>query len=164
MKIRVAAIVTKDGKLLLVKHRRRGLSYWAFPGGAVEEFERLPDALIRELREEAGLEVQPGRLVYIVETFNPCRQGTHTLNLFYLADVTAEAQTATEKHGNGEYLDVAEFVPLKELADAELYPGIADVIKRSIETGFPVEAQYLGNLWSSDKEFCSTQRRTRNGR
>lgn len=152
MKVRVAGIVIKDNKLLLVKHRRRGLSYWAFPGGAVEEFETLPDALTRELREETGFEVEPGRLVYIVETFNPRGQSTHTLNMFYLAEVVNQAETVIERHGNGEHLDVAEFIPLDELADVELYPEIADVVKQSIGTGFPVEAQYLGNLWSSDKE------------
>jgi len=152
MKVRVAGVVTKEDKLLLVKHRRRGLSYWAFPGGSVQEFETLPDALTRELREETGLQVEPGRLVYIVETFNPRGQGTHTLNLFYLADVVGETEAVMERRRNGEHLDVAEFLPLAELADIELYPEIADVIKRSVETGFPVEAQYLGNLWSSDKE------------
>jgi len=151
MKVRVAGVVIKDNELLLVKHRRRGLSYWAFPGGAVREFERLPDALIRELREETGLEVEPGRLVYIVETFDPHGQGTHTLNLFYLADVVGEVATAVQRGGGGEHLDVAEFVPLDELDNSELYPEIAAVIRQSIETGFPAEAQYLGNLWSSDK-------------
>lgn len=152
MKVRVAGIVTKADKLLLVKHRRRGLSYWAFPGGAVQEFETLFDALTRELREEAGLEVKPGRLVYIVETFDPRGQSTHTLNLFFLADVVGEAEHVIERRGNGEYLDVAEFVPVAELARIELYPEIADVVKQSIETGFPQEARYLGNLWSSRKQ------------
>jgi len=152
MKVRVAGIVIKDDRLLLVKHRRRGLSYWAFPGGAVQEFERLPDALTRELREETGLDVEPGRLVYIVETFDSRGQGTHTLNLFYLADVVGEVATAVQNGGGGEHLDVPEFVPLDGLADIELYPEIAEVIKRSTKTGFPIEAQYLGNLWSSDKE------------
>jgi ADP-ribose pyrophosphatase YjhB (NUDIX family) len=150
MKVRVAAIVIHDGKLLLVKHRRRGLSYWAFPGGAVQEVETLPDAIMRELREETGFEIQPGRLVYIVETFDPRGQSMHTLNLLYLADVVGEAEPVAE--GPGEHLDVAEFVPLDQLAGIELYPEIADVIKQSVETGFPTEARYLGNLWSSDKE------------
>jgi len=152
MKVRVAGIVVKDDKLLLMKHRRRGLSYWAFPGGAVQEFETLPDALTRELREETGFEVKPGRLVYIVETFNPRSQSTHTLNLFYLAELVDQAKVVIERHENGEHLDIAEFVPLNDLAGLELYPEIADVIRQSVENGFPVEAKYLGNLWSSDKE------------
>jgi 8-oxo-dGTP pyrophosphatase MutT (NUDIX family) len=150
VKVRVAAIVIRDGRLLLVKHRRRGLSYWAFPGGAVQEFETLLDALAREMREEAGFEIQPGRLVYIVETFNPRGRGTHTLNLFYLADVVGEAEATAE--GHGEHLDVAEFVPLDQLGGIDLYPEIAGVVKQSVENGFPIEVRYLGNLWSSYKE------------
>lgn len=152
MKVRVAAIVTDGDNLLLIKHRRRGLSYWAFPGGSVQDFEILPDALTREMREETGLEVVPRRLVYIVETFNPQGQGTHTLNLFYLADAVGETESAVEREGYGEHLDVAEFLPVARLGEIELYPGIADVIKHAMEHGFPAEVQYLGNLWSSKKE------------
>lgn len=152
MKVRVAAIVTQNNRLLLVKHRRRGLSYWAFPGGAVQQYETLHDALTRELREETGLEVEPGRLVYIIETFDPRGRSTHTLNLFYLADVLGETKDVAEIHGGGEHLDVPEFVSPDDLAGIELYPSIGNVIKQSMETGFPTETQYLGNLWSSDKE------------
>lgn len=150
MKVRVGGIVTRDSKILLVKHRRRGLSYWAFPGGAVRDFETLPDALAREMREETGLEVKPGRLVYIVETFDPRGQSIHTLNLLYLADIVGEAGPVAE--GPGEHLDVAQFVPLDELGGLKLYPEIAEVVRQSIENGFPIEVQYLGNLWSADKE------------
>jgi 8-oxo-dGTP diphosphatase len=149
MKVRVAAIVTEDDKLLLVKHRRRGLSYWAFPGGAVQDYETLPDALVRELSEETGLDVRPGRLVFVVETFSHQRRDQHTLNLLYLADVVGK--TKTDLGQSDEHLDVAEFVPLDELAERELYPKIADVVRRCVETGFPEETQYLGNLWSDDK-------------
>ncbi len=37
---------------------------WCFPGGAVHDGERIEDGLIREMREEVGLDVRAGRCVW----------------------------------------------------------------------------------------------------
>jgi 8-oxo-dGTP diphosphatase len=50
----VAGIVEHaDGKILLVKTSTYG---WVYPGGQVEVGENLVDALVREIREESGIE------------------------------------------------------------------------------------------------------------
>ena len=54
--VSVAGLVTDDrGNILLVKSPRRG---WEYPGGLVEPGETLQDALIREIKEESGIEVK----------------------------------------------------------------------------------------------------------
>lgn len=45
--------------VLLIRHHKRG---WEIPQGRVEEGENLIDALRREVREEAGVEIEPGPL------------------------------------------------------------------------------------------------------
>lgn len=50
-------IIWKDGKLALIRSVKYG--YYKFPGGGLEDGESLTDALIREVREESGLEVIP---------------------------------------------------------------------------------------------------------
>lgn len=45
--------------VLLIRHHKRG---WEIPQGRVEEGENLVDALCREVREEAGVEIEPGPL------------------------------------------------------------------------------------------------------
>lgn len=45
--------------VLLIRHHKRG---WEIPQGRVEEGENLIDALLREVREEAGVEIEPGPL------------------------------------------------------------------------------------------------------
>ena len=56
------AIIGHDGKILLVTNRRSGKFY--FPGGGIEEWERVTDGLKREVREEAGIEIGKERLVH----------------------------------------------------------------------------------------------------
>ena len=54
----VAAFVRRaDGALLVVRQREE--TRWALPGGLVELGEAPADALVRETREECGVEVEP---------------------------------------------------------------------------------------------------------
>lgn len=55
-KVSVAALVTNaEGKILLVKSPWRG---WEYPGGLIEPGETFEEALHREVREEAGVEIE----------------------------------------------------------------------------------------------------------
>jgi 8-oxo-dGTP diphosphatase len=55
-----AAIVDESGQLLAVRRRDNG--HWEPPGGILELHETIPAGLVREVREETGLEVEPQAL------------------------------------------------------------------------------------------------------
>jgi 8-oxo-dGTP diphosphatase len=60
MKQVVAALILKDGKILVcqrTRHQTMPLK-WEFPGGKIEEGEQPRDALRRELDEELGIEAK----------------------------------------------------------------------------------------------------------
>jgi 8-oxo-dGTP diphosphatase len=62
MKQVVAALIVKDGKILVcqrTKHQTMPLK-WEFPGGKIEEGEQPRDALRRELDEELGIDATIG--------------------------------------------------------------------------------------------------------
>jgi 8-oxo-dGTP diphosphatase len=66
--VAAAALVDGDGRVLIAQ-RPEGKSLaglWEFPGGKVEEGETPEAALIRELREELGIEVTPACLAPFV--------------------------------------------------------------------------------------------------
>jgi A/G-specific adenine glycosylase len=60
-----AGVVRKNGRVLIAQRPADRLlgGLWEFPGGKREPGESLPDCLRRELREEAGIEVDVGRPV-----------------------------------------------------------------------------------------------------
>jgi ADP-ribose pyrophosphatase YjhB (NUDIX family) len=57
----VAAVIFDEGRVLL--QRRDDNRQWGLPGGAVEPGESVHAAIVREVREETGLEVEPLRLI-----------------------------------------------------------------------------------------------------
>lgn len=71
---RVAALIQRKGRLLVVRHRARGESgrhdgelYLTPPGGSVDPSETLTEALAREVKEEVNLVVTESRFVTLIE-------------------------------------------------------------------------------------------------
>ncbi|MEK7184275.1 MAG: NUDIX domain-containing protein [Patescibacteria group bacterium] len=63
-KIRAVAVVMHEGKILLM-HRMSGeKEYYVFPGGKVEQGETPELAVLREILEEASMEVVVDKLLY----------------------------------------------------------------------------------------------------
>jgi ADP-ribose pyrophosphatase YjhB (NUDIX family) len=56
----VSAAIIRDGKVLIVRRARNpALNLYTLPGGAVEVGETLHQAVIREVREETSLTIEP---------------------------------------------------------------------------------------------------------
>lgn len=69
----VAAIVERDGRML-IGQRRAGGSHagkWEFPGGKVEAGESPEAAIVRELREELGIEASETQEIHRYEYAYP---------------------------------------------------------------------------------------------
>lgn len=79
-RIGVSALIFDEERRVLLAHRR-DIDWWNLPGGGMEHGETVEEAVIREVREETGLEVEVKYLVgvyskpqkqEVVLTFN-CR-------------------------------------------------------------------------------------------
>jgi len=74
-KVGVGGLIVEAGKVLLLLRRKSPeAGFWSLPGGRVEFMERVEDALVRELKEELGIEASVESLVcvtnHIVQTEN----------------------------------------------------------------------------------------------
>ena len=108
----VDAIVINDDKILLI---RRGKEPWkgmlAFPGGFVEQGEDPEVAVIRELKEECGLDGVVEKLVCVKGDPNRDPRG-HVVSIAYL--VTAQGMPlAGDDAADAAWYDLSE---IKELA------------------------------------------------
>lgn len=79
------AFILRNGQLLLIQRLRAPeAGCWGLPGGKVEPFEAVPDAVRREIQEETGLDVAPSRLLCVVDQIDPAA-GEHWVAPVYQA-------------------------------------------------------------------------------
>lgn len=124
----VGGIVFREDQVLLIRRGRDpGRGQWSIPGGGVRLGEPLEEALIREMREETGLEVEPLVLVEVLDRIIPGTDGRiryHYVLIDYLCRVReGEARAGSDAVEAG-------FYSLDSLEKLELTTGTAEVIRR----------------------------------
>lgn len=124
-KVRAAALIVRDGRVLL--NRLRGDETWMLPGGTGEFGETAEETLRRELREELGVECEIGRLLWVVEHFfdlGPRRW--HQLLWIHevaLPDDCAVVRAESMDSPHAEGSDHFRWTPFAELRALRLVPG-----------------------------------------
>ena len=122
--VRVVAAVIRDNDRILATARGYGeyKGWWEFPGGKIEEGESPEQALIREIREELGVEIEVHDLIDIIdydyETFH-----LH-MNCYWATVVRGELQLL--EHEAAKWLDASNIESVDWLpADLAILPKIA---------------------------------------
>jgi len=60
------AVLIENRKILLIKRSKEpGKNLWAIPGGRIEESETAEECLVREMKEETGLDIEPTALINV---------------------------------------------------------------------------------------------------
>jgi 8-oxo-dGTP diphosphatase len=122
-KVRCVGGIALDGtgRLLMIKRGRApSAGLWSVPGGRVEPGESDEAAVVREMREETGLEVSVGRYVGSVERPGP---GGVTYEIHNYA-VTALGGTLEA----GDDAADARWVSPAELREMSVAPGVVDAL------------------------------------
>jgi ADP-ribose pyrophosphatase YjhB (NUDIX family) len=109
------------GRLLLIQRGHDPeAGRWSLPGGRIEPGESDAQALVREMREETGLTVEPGPLIGAVERPGPA--GTVLDIRDYAATVTGGTLRA------GDDAADARWVPTAEVPDWPLTTALAETL------------------------------------
>ena len=119
----VGAVIKDDtGRLLLVKRGHEpGKGLWSIPGGRVEAGESDAAALVREVREETGLAVRPGRLIGSV------RRAAGDGGVFEIRDYAAAVSGGALVPGDDA--DDAVWAGPAELGTLPLTDGLLDALR-----------------------------------
>lgn len=119
--IAVGAIAVRDGSLLMIKRAHDpAAGLWSLPGGRVEHGESLADALVREVAEETGLEIEVGDLAGILEVVGE----THYVILDYFARVTGAAEPFPS-----DDVSEARWIPFDEVERLDLTPRFVETLR-----------------------------------
>lgn len=138
MNVKARALIWIEGRLIVAAQRRRGRTELSLPGGRVNRWESVLHALRREVEEETGLRIAPGRLVYVSEVVQSVR--THDLELIFLA----ESEGVPSLNGF-RAIDVAGG------ERPVIRPAILDEIARDCASGWQDTPRWLGNLAQPEK-------------
>jgi 8-oxo-dGTP diphosphatase len=127
----VGAIIVDEGRVVLVKRAHLPmLGEWSIPGGAVELGETVREAVIREAREETGLDVEPMALLGVFDRV--IRDHTESVRYHYVLVDYYCRQLGGELCA-GSDCDGARWFSPEEVAGMPLLKDTAEVVRWGFE-------------------------------
>jgi 8-oxo-dGTP diphosphatase len=125
----VAGVIERDGWILIAQRKPgdRLEHQWEFPGGKVEPGETPPEALVRELREEFGVETEVGPYIGV--------------SVFAYAHITIELLAYWVRYHSGTFAlhdhQAIRWVSIPELDKYPFAPADIPLVQLVQEQGLP---------------------------
>jgi 8-oxo-dGTP diphosphatase len=138
-----AFVIIRDDEGRVLVSRRADSGWYNLPGGGVEPDESVPEGLIREVREETGLEIEVGRLVGLYS-----KPQKHEVVLTFEARVVGGALRPSEEADRHEWVSPAKIEQVKLLP--KHLERIQDALRG--EAGAIVKDQRQPSQWESARE------------
>jgi ADP-ribose pyrophosphatase YjhB (NUDIX family) len=143
--IRPSAVILENDRILLIKQNVTETRNWSLPGGALEADESIEQCLLRELKEETGLDVSVIGLLYLTDRFY---KDTHIVHMTFLVERAVDTPLElTWNHiddcsssTTGRLREI-RMVPIDELTEY----GFASTFINLVKANFP-ERGYKGNF------------------
>jgi len=142
---RVAGVLVRNDKIFLQRHKNE----YALPGGHVSFGETSQDALVREFKEEVGVDITCKRLIWVEENFwNWGSKKAHNISFYYVIDLTNDRDIADDfvsaSKDNSEIL--FQWVNIEELEQITVYPSFIKNEVNNISDNDNVK-HFMRNEW-----------------
>ena len=138
VELTVLCLIEDENKILLQNRVKKDWQGYALPGGHVEPGESFVDAVVREMKEETGLDIKNPRLAGVKQF--PIEGGRYVVLLFKANEYSGTVVSSDE--GQMEWVDSNH---LSEIHTVEDFEDLIRVINDPALTEF----QYLvdGETW-----------------
>lgn len=137
--IRVTGLLIEADRVLAVEEVHETYTQWCLPGGKLEYGETVVQGLAREIREETGLEVAVGELLYVTDRFRS--RGNHDVDLCFAVHlVGGNVEERQASDGGGEIIGDVRLIPIDDLPKY----GFGEKFVTLIREGFPNKGSYYG--------------------
>jgi 8-oxo-dGTP pyrophosphatase MutT (NUDIX family) len=129
LRLRACALIIKDGAILLIEYENDngdGVHY-NLPAGGVEPGETFVEAVKREAKEEACVDVEVGPVAFVYE-YQPTKSNyiygdTHSVGITFECELKLGSYPKLPQKPDPKQTDV-KWIPISELNSIQLYPEI----------------------------------------
>ena len=143
---RVCAVMLNEGNILAMMDDRS--PYYYLPGGRVQLHETMEDAVVREVREELGIDARIGRPLWLNQGFfkeDVSGEQFHEICMYYLMDFTGTPLLSRGKkfiQNEGNRVHEFEWLPLEGLESMYFYPKFIKRKELKIPESLVIQAEY----------------------
>jgi len=141
LQVRPTGILIEDGKILITRQEFSRARNWSLPGGKPQFGETIEHCLIREIKEETGLDVKLGELLYVCDRFR--HMNSHLVHITFLVEkVGGQLKNGQHIQEDGEVIDDVRMVSVDDLPAY----GFSGKFSRLVKDDFPGRGTYRGEF------------------
>ena len=147
----VRVIIENDEqKILMVKQEHPERTVWMVPGGGIEEGETAAEAGVREMKEETGLDVTVGPMIFHIEEVSE-KRGQRFVNFFMATVAGGDMHLGMDPEFDAEHqvLKELKFLSREEIqALPHVYPEfLRDEVWELLDAGKLYDAFRIREPW-----------------
>jgi 8-oxo-dGTP diphosphatase len=125
--VRACALILNNDAVLLIEFKDENGIHYNLPAGGAEPGESVNEAVIREAKEEASVDIEVGPIAFVYEYAPHLNQGeygdTHSLSLMFDCTIKEGSRPSMPLRPD-ENQSAVRWIPLRQLDEVVLYPNI----------------------------------------
>ncbi len=130
--IGVGAVVCHESRVLFARSVHSGGGHWQLPGGFVEQNELLETAILREVREETGIECRIHGIIAVRNCLYSAEGDSDAENSLYVVFRLSPAEATSVPHPDGVETDAVQFFNAREIENLTPCPTIFKTLAKAV--------------------------------